>query len=156
MTAMRSRASGGERDKTKRFGVRKDQKIQPGRIWRPNDTAKCRKCTGPIAFKQLPSGKWCPVEVDGSAHFDICKTNQVRLGLAIHGPTEQTIGRSGPFVGSKKNLWNGKGVPWEEGHQERHVCGEKWVALRRKGLKVLLFCSRCKQVRIENPVPIAA
>lgn len=33
----------------------------------------CYKCGQPIMFSVLPSGKYKPVNLDGSDHWDICK-----------------------------------------------------------------------------------
>jgi hypothetical protein len=130
--------------------VTTEKNIQPGRIWRPPDGAMCKTCTGPIAFKQLDTGKWCPVEVDGTDHWDICSKRQVDLGLRAARPTEETIGTSGPFIGSRKNLGKGVGVPWHEEHQEKCNCGRKWGVLRHEGQRFVLHCQPCKKIRIEN------
>ncbi len=36
----------------------------------------CKRCGGPITFKQRPNGKLQPVELDGSEHWDTCKRRQ--------------------------------------------------------------------------------
>lgn len=36
-------------------------------------TSKCRQCGQPIGFRQLPSGKWQPIDVEtGEVHFATC------------------------------------------------------------------------------------
>jgi len=50
----------------------------------------CNKCHLPIAFRQLPSGKWCPTNPDGSDHWDDCK--RATAG-EYKGPLTQYYGR---------------------------------------------------------------
>lgn len=45
------------------------------RIFSPPD-CRCEKCDLPIAFKETPSGAWCPCNPDGSDHFDVCRLTQ--------------------------------------------------------------------------------
>jgi hypothetical protein len=37
---------------------------------------KCKKCGLIIAFKKLQSGKFSPINADGTDHFDACKKAQ--------------------------------------------------------------------------------
>jgi hypothetical protein len=39
----------------------------------------CRNGGEPIAFEQLPWGKWRPTEPDGSPHFENCQRNQAQI-----------------------------------------------------------------------------
>lgn len=32
----------------------------------------CNKCNRQIKFKRLSNGKYCPVNIDGSDHWDVC------------------------------------------------------------------------------------
>ena len=32
----------------------------------------CKKCGLSIGWKRLKSGKWCPTNVDGTDHWDVC------------------------------------------------------------------------------------
>lgn len=38
--------------------------------------SKCKKCGLPLAWKTLPSGKWCPTNPDGSDHWDLCSATR--------------------------------------------------------------------------------
>ena len=39
-------------------------------------TNKCRDCSEPIRWRELPSGKWIPIDPDGSIHFASCVARQ--------------------------------------------------------------------------------
>lgn len=122
--------------------------ITPGRVWSPPQGAMCQKCEAPIAFKQLASGKWCPVEPDGKDHFDKCRERSIRLGLRPRGPDQQNFG-----VSKRKDtsvpMWDGIGVPWADDPPDTHDCGRPWVSRQPRGLSVLLVCA-CRSVRIET------
>ena len=47
--------------------------------------ATCSKCGGPIKFKKLPSGKWCPASVSGGDHWDECREwqNVGKYGIKV-------------------------------------------------------------------------
>ncbi len=49
--------------------------IEVGRVFAPHGLL-CEKCERPLAFRLLPSGKWCPCDPDGSDHWDGCKEVQ--------------------------------------------------------------------------------
>ena len=66
--------------------------IQPGRIFLPTGKPTCKQCFGLIAFKQLASGKWCPVETDGTDHWDKCRERQEKLGLRANQPKTLNMG----------------------------------------------------------------
>lgn len=51
--------------------------------------ATCFKCQQPIAFKKLPSGKFCPTNLDGSDHWDTCSAKR-----AYTGPKTLFMGRT--------------------------------------------------------------
>lgn len=53
--------------------------------------AFCYKCKQPIAFKKLSSGKFCPTNVDGSDHWDLCKSI---VNKPYTGPKTQFMGRT--------------------------------------------------------------
>lgn len=33
----------------------------------------CKKCGLELAFRKLPSGRWCPMNPDGTDHWDLCE-----------------------------------------------------------------------------------
>jgi len=43
-------------------------------VFKPKN-AKCGTCHKQIAFYKLPSGAWCPCNIDGSDHFDQCRAD---------------------------------------------------------------------------------
>lgn len=43
--------------------------------------AVCKKCGLRIAFRKLDNGKWMPVNIDNSEHWDTCSQERIRLGL---------------------------------------------------------------------------
>ena len=43
---------------------------------RPFGAGVCRKCKQGIAFAVLPSGRYCPVNPDGTEHWDACRQAQ--------------------------------------------------------------------------------
>ena len=45
---------------------------------------KCYKCKLPITFIQNDNGKWCPVNPDGTFHWDLCReTNKPAFRMII-------------------------------------------------------------------------
>lgn len=71
----------------------------------------CKKCGLPIAFKKLANGKFCPINPDGSDHWDLCK--QTVRGAR---PFDRDMKSSAIIVGSKfvelPPLSEGK-APWD-------------------------------------------
>src|ERR1700722_18435539 len=53
--------------------------------------ALCRKCQQPITFKKLASGKFCPVNLDLTDHWDTCKAVTAK---SYTGPHTQFFGRT--------------------------------------------------------------
>lgn len=75
---------------------------------------QCHKCDLPIAFKRLPSGKWCPTNVDGSDHWDICRETRNRM---IHPDELRARDRamSKPvIIGTIKHAYCGRVPPWDD------------------------------------------
>lgn len=74
----------------------------------------CRKCGLPIAFKKLPSGKFCPTNPDGSDHWDLCKgvdrTFEVAVARAIREGAAKTYA---PMQG-QQYFYTGDIPPWDE------------------------------------------
>jgi hypothetical protein len=66
--------------------------IEVGRVWLPPGKPTCKQCYGLIAFRQLASGKWCPCELDGKDHWDICSERQIKLGIRKRGPLTENCG----------------------------------------------------------------
>lgn len=42
------------------------------------ETRNCRKCGLPLGFKKLENGRWCPINPDGSDHWDLCRDTQYK------------------------------------------------------------------------------
>lgn len=88
----------------------------------------CEKCGEPIAFKRLDSGKWCPTNVDGSDHWDICKRISLKKAgkqLLVHefqyitaplGDMPMIFSDLPPWDESIQEDWS-----WCKGHQSVEV-----------------------------------
>lgn len=75
------------------------------------DSRNCRKCGLPVAFKKLASGKFCPTNVDGSDHFDICRLTQFKNSkrdVCVGMTTTMTV----PIA--KLEFYAGDVPPWDE------------------------------------------
>lgn len=70
-------------------------------------SAICRKCGEPLAFRKLSSGKWSPMNPDGSDHWDLCRSI-TRAGKPETAPGIPTRG-----VGVT-HVWAGALPPWDE------------------------------------------
>ena len=77
----------------------------------------CQKCGLPLAFKKLPSGRWCPTNVDGSDHWDICRETM----LAAMSPEQRAALQRrdadrarGVWTGTAKRVYAGSVPPWDE------------------------------------------
>lgn len=82
-------------------------------IFRPADSF-CEKCDRPLAFRKLPTGKWCPCEPDGSDHFDICRETQVKLGRCKSQKTHDfDPDVHTTYPNHKEPLYSGEAPPWE-------------------------------------------
>jgi hypothetical protein len=68
----------------------------------------CKKCGLPIKWSTLPSGKFCPVNPDGSQHFDIC--NQTRNAGKVYAPIASRWIRGSKYVETESD----GSLPWEE------------------------------------------
>lgn len=55
-------------------GSSSDDRLREERCFQEDrQMAECRKCGLPIGWRKLPNGKWCPQNLDGSDHWDICR-----------------------------------------------------------------------------------
>ena len=67
----------------------------------------CMKCGSPIAFKKLPSGKFCPTNIDGTDHWDLC--SELKFKANPNRPTEafiaRTIGKDYIDTGDTSTPW---------------------------------------------------
>ena len=83
------------------------------RIYAPKD-ARCQKCGGPLGFRLLESGKWCPCNPDGEDHWDDCSEAQSKgtYGIKRIIITELFMGYT---VGKKFKgpAYSGEKPPWE-------------------------------------------
>ena len=81
---------------------------------------KCEACGLPLSFKQLPTGKWCPCNSDGSDHWDSCKTIQrKRMGLINEDGSlnMERLEALKPALFSRSevtHVWCGELPPWDE------------------------------------------
>jgi hypothetical protein len=70
--------------------------------------AICKDCGGNISWKQLPNSAWCPTELDGSNHFDLCSARKSR---AIINDTEnvyvERYDAQGRLEGGYVSKWEG-------------------------------------------------
>jgi hypothetical protein len=70
----------------------------------------CLKCGKPIAFKLLPTGKWCPTNPDGSDHWDDCR------GIVRNPEWAAKAMKQHPPVKVRPrgltHVWNGVLPPW--------------------------------------------
>lgn len=82
----------------------------------------CAKCGGPISFKRLKSGKWCPTSVDGGDHWDECREWQAKGTYGVMNLNKRinhigpvwTIGHNTPeHLKRIGPLHQGPDVPWE-------------------------------------------
>jgi hypothetical protein len=69
--------------------------------------AICKKCGGPIGWKRLANGKWCPTEPNGGEHWDECR-RRLRAGRPPD-PKPALITR-----GHSTHFWIGMEPPWDE------------------------------------------
>lgn len=83
--------------------------------------ATCRECGQPIAWKALPSGKYCPTELDGSDHFDKC--SKVRFDrIKRDGTAFETAREAGYRVGTKVKFTRLSSKPIRGKHYVPHTC----------------------------------
>lgn len=66
----------------------------------------CRKCGSALKFKRLRSGKWSPINPDGSDHWDLCKS----ITRRAQGTEIEYFGRTG----GPGYVWCGPVPPWDE------------------------------------------
>lgn len=106
------------------------------KVYRPKD-AICGKCGGPMAYRKLPSGKWCPCNPDGSDHWDDCREAQtkgtygIKRDFLVHIAGAVTIGK-GKLKGNK---YEGDKTPWE--YPTFIECVEKPSQLKNKGVEFI-------------------
>lgn len=67
---------------------------------------ECRKCGLPLKFKKLRSGKWSPTNLDGSDHWDLCKS--------VIRKTEGVVIEFFARTGGPGYVWCGNVPPWDE------------------------------------------
>ncbi len=83
------------------------------KVYSPKD-AKCQKCGGPLGFRLLKSGKWCPCNPDGSDRWDDCSEAQSKGTYGIKRDIVKwlfiglTIGKN--YSGSP---YSGVDPPWD-------------------------------------------
>lgn len=78
---------------------------------------KCNKCGLPITFQKLPSGKYMPVNVDGSSHFELCKETRWNNDALYREKVMRSIAEEKPAVTVGKlftTAYNGDIPPWDE------------------------------------------
>jgi len=81
-------------------------------VYKPKD-AVCGKCNGPLAYYKLPSGKWCPCNLDGSDHWDDCK-EAISKGTYGIQKTFINFERGKPQNPAKlKVFYSGRIPPWD-------------------------------------------
>jgi len=71
----------------------------------------CKKCGLPLAFKKLASGKLCPVNPDGSDHWDLCRGVTRDLDSAITRCIQE---RGLSSSGRPTHVYTGDVPPWDE------------------------------------------
>lgn len=66
----------------------------------------CRNCGSELKWKRLANGKWCPTNIDGSDHWDLCAS----LTRKADGPVVKFFVRTG----GAGYVWCGDVPPWDE------------------------------------------
>lgn len=82
----------------------------------------CDACQRPLAFRLLPSGKWCPCDPDGSDHWDRCKQIQRKaMGLlnddgTVNWGRLETLKPAGwsRRASDITHVWSADLPPWDE------------------------------------------
>ena len=79
--------------------------------------ATCKKCGNPLAFvKKLYKGvlKFCPVNPDGSEHWDLCRGIVRTPEWAARRIREEEAEYPSGWRGTAKHVWCGPVMPWDE------------------------------------------
>lgn len=79
----------------------------------------CKKCGLLLGFKQLPTGKWCPTNPDGTDHWDLCRETWLKNMSAAERKriTDRDREWGKPFLIVGKNyrkMPDDGTVPWDE------------------------------------------
>ena len=83
--------------------------IPVGTIYVPQDV-NCEKCGLLLGFKLLSSGKWCPVNSDGTDHWDICReVYNKKYGITLIN--HSFGGVTNPHL-KLEDLYQGEDPPW--------------------------------------------
>lgn len=69
--------------------------------------SRCKKCGSGLKWKMLASGKWCPVNPDGTDHWDLCRS----ITRGAEGPTVVFHMRT---KGKGTHVWDSELPPWDE------------------------------------------
>ena len=79
----------------------------------------CYKCGLPIAFKLTPKGRWCPTNLDGSDHWDLCRqtwlANMSPAERAYYAERDRIAGLPAPSATptTATHVWTGEVPPWD-------------------------------------------
>lgn len=86
--------------------------------------ATCKACGSEITFRRLPNGKQCPVELDGSDHFDKCSERKTKVVMEYGKPFEDRAG-NGFIYGGKRiyHMIRGPTITGPAYKAKEHVCG---------------------------------
>jgi hypothetical protein len=77
----------------------------------------CRKCGKPIAFvqREYATGlKWCPVNPDGTEHWDICRGIVRTPEWTARRIAEEERDYPSGWRGKSKHVYCGDVPPWDE------------------------------------------
>ncbi len=82
-------------------------------LTREQKTATCRKCGLEIRWRHLPSGKFCPENLDGGDHWGLCSETVWRNASGLVKAAR--LARHPPFKtrGIRPKLYGVKTPPWE-------------------------------------------
>ncbi len=101
-------------------------------------TFPCKKCGLEVRWRRLPSGKFCPENLDGSDHWDICSETAWRN--ASESARAARLSKHPPFTtrGVGTMLYRGQRPPWafptwrwvDPADQEKH---DRWMVANGYG-----------------------